>query len=93
MEKFPNVHVVSTTGESISDRGRFHPIASGQFSNSYIFALSDQIVYPSDYVRKMIIKVESYKRKHILGVHCIQLNYDQPSYYEGRDVRYVECDR
>lgn len=87
VENFPNVHLIPSDGRHIADRGRFYPIASGKFSNSYIFALSDQIVYPRDYVRKMIIKVESYDRQHILGVHCIQLNYDQASYYEGRDVR------
>ena len=37
--------------------------------NGYVFSIDDDILYPHDYVSRMINKIEQYKRKAVVTVH------------------------
>jgi len=50
----------------------------------YCFALDDDIIYPPDYVKTMIEKIEAYKRKAIVCVHGSIIRYPFVSYYMNR---------
>ena len=50
---------------------------SAHLSNAYAFSVDDDIVYPPDYVRRMVTKIEEYRRQAIVGVHCVKLNENQ----------------
>ena len=51
----------------LKDNGKFYSIPDD--NNSYIFTFDDDIIYPKDYVSKMINYIEMFNRTCIIGVH------------------------
>jgi len=47
----------------------------------YHFTLDDDMIYPWDYVRRMIDKIEQYDRKAIVGVHGASFTTTTPTKY------------
>jgi hypothetical protein len=52
----------------------------------YHFTIDDDIVYPNDYVQKMILKIEQYNRQAIVGCHGVILANPIRRFMEGREV-------
>ena len=50
----------------LGDDGKFFRL--NKLGNCYYFALDDNIIYPFDYVQKMLQKIEYYQRKSIVSV-------------------------
>lgn len=51
----------------------------------YVFCLDDDIVYPKDYVKKSIEKIEEYKREVVISWHG-SLNKSELKVYQGRGM-------
>ena len=68
----------------IGDAGKF--FWTGQYGG-YNFHCDDDIVYPPNYVHRMIRAIERYKRMAVVGIHGVLLP-EEPSgsYYRNRDV-------
>ena len=53
--------------------------------NGYIFTIDDKIIYPHDYVEKMIRAIETYKRKAFISLHGRLVKPKCSSYYHDYD--------
>lgn len=82
MRQLPNVEVLQGYAGNIQDNGKFYAVDKIDKS-SYVFTVDDDIIYPKDYVRRMITKVEEYGRKAVVGVHCVTLTKEQQRYYDA----------
>jgi hypothetical protein len=58
----------------LRDNGKFFFLDN--LEQGYHITIDDDIVYPPDYVQKLILKIEQYGRKAIVGVHGVL--FDQP---------------
>ena len=53
----------------LRDNGKFHDLPRGE--DAYIFTLDDDLVYPEDYVARMVHFVEMLDRRAVVGVHGV----------------------
>ncbi|MDX7997734.1 glycosyltransferase family 2 protein [Xenorhabdus sp. Reich] len=60
-----NIYVSSQFGD-FGDASKFYPLKN---KKGYLFTLDDDLIYPPDYIKKLIYKVEKYKRKSFICVH------------------------
>lgn len=68
----------------LGDAGKFH--WAGQHGG-YNLHCDDDIVYPPDYVHRMVRAIERYKREAVVGIHGILLPEEPTgSYYRNRAV-------
>lgn len=67
----------------LQERGKFYG-AEGE--KGYIFLLDDDIVYPKDYVKRMVQEVERHNREAVIGVHGISYSRTKPSPIADRSV-------
>lgn len=67
----------------LQELGKFY---GAQGEHGFIFLLDDDIVYPKDYVLKMVFEIESHRRKAVVGVHGITFSRTDPSVIRNRDV-------
>ena len=51
----------------MGDVGKFYN--SDNWKEGYVFTVDDKILYPKDYVQKMIACIEKYKRKAVVSAH------------------------
>jgi len=65
------------------DCGKFYNCDNWNNEPAYIFTCDDKILYPADYVKRMIEKIELYKRKAVVSFHGRLFHTDRPakSYY------------
>lgn len=63
----PKINVVHLVGQdTLSDRGKFYWCKDMQ---GYHLTVDDDIVYPHDYVRSLVAKIEEYGRRAIISYH------------------------
>jgi hypothetical protein len=75
-------------GEDLGDIGKFYNIEK---ENGYYFTVDDDIVYPQDYIRKMIEAIEKFKRKSIIAVHGSVVNFQRlNNYYKDRSLTHFK---
>lgn len=55
--------------QDYGDRGDAGKFFNAEKSNGYYFSCDDDLIYPSDYVKKTIEKIELYNRKSIVSYH------------------------
>lgn len=67
----------------LQELGKFHG-AYGE--HGYIFLLDDDIMYPKDYVSRMVFEIESHQREAVVGVHGITFSRTDPSVVNNRFV-------
>jgi len=80
----PRVDVVwSLDHGDHGDAGKFWWCEMG---GGYLFTCDDDIVYPPDYVDRMVRAVERYKRSAVVGVHGVLIHDRVRSYYRDRKV-------
>lgn len=53
----------------LGDRGKFLPL--DLYKRGILFTLDDDLLYPSDYVARMVQSIQHFKRKAIVGVHGV----------------------
>ena len=54
---------------NLRDNGKFYNLSDT--ADAYVFTLDDDLVYPSDYIRRLTHFIESLDRKAIVGVHGV----------------------
>lgn len=54
--------------------------------DGYVVLLDDDIEYPSDYVNRMVRKIEDHGRKAVIGVHGITYSRSRPSIIHDRKL-------
>jgi hypothetical protein len=59
----------------------------------YIVTCDDDIVYPRDYVSRLVRAVEAYKRKAVVGTHGAIMHAMPSDYYRSRDVLHCKYDQ
>lgn len=67
----------------LGDAGKFF---WAEDCEGYYFACDDDIVYPPDYVKRMIAKVEEYGRKAVIGFHGARIPQHPDSYLKSRQT-------
>ncbi|MGZ4954021.1 MAG: glycosyltransferase [Methylobacter sp.] len=79
----PQVRVI-LSGEhpGLRDGGKFLPFSQID-KECYYFTADDDILYPSEYVRAMIRKIEYYDRRAVVGVHGVLLPDYPQGYFSG----------
>jgi glycosyltransferase involved in cell wall biosynthesis len=80
------IRVISSleTGIDLGDAGKFFKVSD--FSDCYYFSCDDDLVYPPDYVSRMIEKLNYYQNKVILTCHGNLMDCHPKSYYEDRKI-------
>lgn len=74
----------------MGDCGKFYNCDNWHNEPAYIFTCDDKILYPPDYVKKMIDKIEEYQRKAVVSFHGRLLHTDRPSksyYFDAKLFR------
>ncbi|KTC93179.1 MULTISPECIES: hypothetical protein [Legionella] len=72
----------------IGDIGKFHQIEEAL---GYVLTIDDDLIYPSDYVEKMIEKIDFYNKKAFICVHANLLPQEKlSSYYKDKQGLYFE---
>lgn len=81
----PRIHIVhSLEHGDRGDSGKFWWCQS--VSDTYYLTCDDDIIYPPDYVFRMVSAIEYYKREAIVGIHGITMLSKIQSYYRDRKV-------
>ena len=65
------------------DNGKFHFLGE---AGSYYLTLDDDLAYPADYVRTLLLNIEKYGRRAVVGVHGIVLADPMNHFYANRTV-------
>jgi len=73
----------------LKDNGKFYFLDKA-LDNEYYFTIDDDIVYPGDYVSKMIEFLQNYDNKVAIGVHGIIFHRDFKSFCRTRTSFYFE---
>lgn len=76
------VYMSEYTGD-LSDNGKFYKAKDVQ---GYFLTVDDDILYPSDYVKKLVDKIEEHDRKAVVGLHGTVFASEIFSYYRSRIV-------
>lgn len=76
------------TDRDLRDNGKFYFVE--QAKAGYFFTVDDDIVYPADYVQRLIRGIEFYERKAIVGVHGTIFAKPIVKYFKGRTVYHFE---
>lgn len=65
------------------DNGKFHFLGE---AGSYYLTLDDDLAYPADYVRTLLLNIEKYGRRAVVGVHGVLLAHPMTRFYANRTV-------
>jgi hypothetical protein len=74
------------TGIDMGDAGKFYKLS--EYKNDYYFSIDDDLVYPSDYVKKSLDVLKKYKNEIIVTYHGRTLIENAKSYYRDAKVKY-----
>lgn len=82
------VRIHEATGrKGLADVGKFLPaFGRDEPGGRYLFTIDDDIVYPADYVGRLLDWIEQLDRRAIVGVHGAWLAEPLRRYYQGRTV-------
>lgn len=72
----------------LRDNGKFYFM--DRIRDGYVFTVDDDIDYPSDYVQRLIQKLEFYDRKAIVGLHGTIYAKPIRSFFKGRALLHFE---
>ena len=64
----------------MGDAGKMFKVAS---CKGYYFSCDDDLVYPADYIDKMVTAIEKYHRKAVVGIHGSVWNSSNPAKFYG----------
>lgn len=81
-----NNNIVVCTSQDhgdLKDAGKF--FLADQI-HGYHIVLDDDLIYPLDYVDRMLEKIDGYERKYCMGVHGIRLRPPLHQYYQNRKI-------
>jgi len=80
----PKVEIISSldTGIDMGDAGKYYTISKYNDGNYYYFSIDDDIIYPSNYVKSTIKKINEYDGNVIVSYHGRILNKNPKSYYK-----------
>lgn len=67
----------------VRDNGKFFFLSK---AGSYYFALDDDLDYPADYVRALVLAIEKYGRRAVVGVHGVLLADPMTRFYTNCTV-------
>jgi len=74
-----------------NEKGDAYKFINLENSNGYYFTIDDDIIYPNDYSKYLIEKVEKYNRKSIISLHGRSFNsFPINSYYKSPGKR-IHC--
>ena len=76
----PHLHPAGDLG----DAGKFYTVHQHQ---GYYLSLDDDLIYPKDYVERLIAKIEQYKRQAVISYHGRNLKAGPISSYYRRSAR------
>lgn len=77
----PNIITYSSSEfGDIGDIGKFFP----SVEEGYRFTIDDDIIYPHDYIKQMVHKIDEYDKKKCIGVHGAKINPSMNDYYKDR---------
>jgi FkbM family methyltransferase len=80
-----NIQVIhSSEYGDLRDNGKFFFLDA--LLPGYHFTIDDDIVYPADYVQKLILKIEQYDRRAIVGVHGVIFPSPLVHFMKDREV-------
>jgi hypothetical protein len=78
----------------VRDNGKFFFLNE---AGSYYITLDDDLAYPADYVRTLLLNIEKYGRQAVVGVHGVLLADPLTQFYANRTVLHfthaLEADR
>lgn len=77
---------VLTGVQDITDIGKFNAVDGKQ---GYILTVDDDILYPHDYIERMVEEVDRYQRKRLIGVHgsCLPIGPPLTRWYQYANFR------
>ncbi len=67
----------------LKDNGKFYFLNKAK-ENSYYFTIDDDIIYPKDYVEKMVCILNKHKNEIVVGVHGTILHQDIENFFLDR---------
>ncbi|MEV3806028.1 glycosyltransferase family 2 protein [Aeromonas veronii] len=83
--KHKNINIEkSQNNGDLRDNGKF--FFSDKITSSYIITVDDDIIYPQDYVQKLVSALATYKNKAAIGVHGVIFAENIEKYFTGRTV-------
>jgi hypothetical protein len=77
---------IKATDNSLGDGFKFSYLKKAAKRGAYFLSCDDDLIYPPDYVSKMLQRIEHYGRKDVLCVHGKTLPQNVPSFYRGHRV-------
>ncbi|MEY4323156.1 MAG: hypothetical protein RL410_937, partial [Actinomycetota bacterium] len=83
LSDFPTVHTSLPVYGDIKEVGKFAQLDDIE---GYIATVDDDIIYPTDYIARSVLRLEQYQRKVIIGVHAVTFNPLNPHYLSDRTV-------
>lgn len=79
-------HIVVNTSQEHGDLGDTGKLFGVDQTAGYRLLLDDDLLYPEDYVRRMLEKIEDYERRVCVGVHGVILRPPVNDYHRDRDT-------
>ncbi|MEY4348250.1 MAG: heparosan synthase [Actinomycetota bacterium] len=83
LSEFPTVHTTLAVHGDLKEVGKFAQLDDVE---GYVSTVDDDIIYPTDYIARSILRLEQYQRKVIIGVHAVRFNPLNPHYLSDRTV-------
>ncbi|MDC9620558.1 hypothetical protein PSI22_02650 [Xenorhabdus sp. XENO-7] len=76
-----NIYMSSKSGD-FGDASKFYPLKD---KIGYLFTLDDDLIYPKDYIKKLVSKIDMYNRKNFICVHGNIIDRTSlSSYYDNK---------
>jgi len=82
LSHYPNI-TIHRSSEDLKDVGKY---ASMNNVVGYLVVIDDDILYPPDYVSRLLVEVELLNREAVVGVHGIRYSRTEPHPHENRIV-------
>ena len=84
--RHPKIRVLRSQDHEgdLKDNGKFYP--AGDLGDAYHVTVDDDLNYPPDYVARLVLGVERYQRRAVVGFHGVNLAEPMENYLEGREV-------
>ena len=80
----PRIKVVRSQDKGdIGDAGKFHWVGT---CRGYYATCDDDLLYPPDYIQRLVKTIEDHGRRAVVGVHGALLREPLTSYYQSRRV-------
>ena len=84
--KHPKITTAWSKTTKFGDRGDAGKFYWADDIHGYHFVCDDDILYPPDFVKRMVASVERYRRKVVVGVHGVNITEPFQDFYTSRSV-------